>query len=232
MNHLIIGGTKGIGKGLVSYLNKEKANCVVYTGRSITLGLGRRCPGIDLEKKTTIKQFVKNFKKFNFSPHIICFNAGINIREDFERMTFESYNKIMNVNLRGHVFLTQEFIKNGIIKENQKLIYIGSVAGEYHGPKTVHYMLSKAGIISFTKFLAQKYAHRNILVNCICPGIIATNQTKSEFDSGAANDIINRTLVKRPGLIDDVISAYQFISDTKQQYLTGQSIRISGGAVL
>jgi 3-oxoacyl-[acyl-carrier protein] reductase len=175
---------------------------------------------------------IKEFAKKADSYDCIIFNAGINKREDFLEITEESYNEIMNINLKSYVFLVQELERKNKLSRNMRLIFISSVASEYYGPKTLHYMLSKIGINGFVKFLAQRYSDNDIYVNGISPGLIYTEQTKEEFDNGSASKLIDKTLLKRPGSIIDVLSTVEYLIDEKNRYLTGQIISLSGGAIL
>ena len=119
-------------------------------------------------------------------------------------------------------------IRNG----GGRIINISSVASQYHGPKTVHYAVSKAGLNSLTKVLARYGAPHNILINAVAPGLILTDQTKDEFESGDADPLIDMTLLKRPGCEQDVVTACLLVADNEQSYMTGQVISVSGGAFL
>ena len=163
---------------------------------------------------------------------ILVNNAGVNKRGWFMEIADEDWDMIMAVNLKGPFMCCQEvfplMIKNG----GGRIINISSVAGQYHGPKTVHYAVSKAGLNSLTKVLARYGAPHNILINAVAPGLILTDQTKEEFESGAAKPIIDMTLLKRPGTEQDVVLACLAVAESKQSYITGQVISVSGGAFL
>ena len=113
-----------------------------------------------------------------------------------------------------------------------RIINISSVAGQYHGPKTVHYAVSKAGLNSLTKVVARYGAEHNIMVNAVAPGIMLTEQTADELASPAGQKIVDMTLVKRPGQLRDVASTCVLLAADEQNYITGQVISVSGGAYL
>ncbi len=163
---------------------------------------------------------------------ILVNNAGINERCTFEEMTDDGWDRIMAVNLKGPFICSQEVFPHMIARGGGRIINISSVAGEYHGPKTVHYAVSKAGLNSLTKVVARYGAPHNILVNAVAPGIMLTDQTADELASPAGARIVEMTLLKRAGTLADVASASVFLASDEQNYMTGQVLSVSGGAVL
>ncbi|MFD2168144.1 SDR family NAD(P)-dependent oxidoreductase [Thalassotalea euphylliae] len=163
---------------------------------------------------------------------ILVNNAGINKRGWFDEVTDEDWDMIMGVNLKGPFICSQEVFQYMKASGGGRIINISSVAGQYHGPKTVHYAVSKAGLNSLTKVIARYGAEHNIHVNAIAPGIIRTDQTADEIDSPAGQKVIDMTLLKKEGQLSDVASAAVFLASDEQQYMTGQVIALSGGAIL
>jgi len=160
-------------------------------------------------------------------------NAGINCRQGMWEIDEATWDSILNTNLKHQFFFTRNMWELVLASDLRRIIFIASAAGEYHGPKTIHYAVSKAGIISLTKVLARYGAKDNVFVNAISPGLIETEQTRDEFASGAADAIIkNTTLLQRQGFPSDVVSALRFLTDEKQRYMTGQVLSVSGGAIL
>lgn len=163
---------------------------------------------------------------------ILVNNAGINKRGWFHEITDDDWDLILGVNLKGPFICCQEAFPHMTARGGGRIINISSVAGQYHGPKTVHYAVSKAGLNSLTKVLARYGAEHNILVNAVAPGIILTDQTREELASPAGQRIVDMTLLKRPGALTDVASTCVFLASEEQTYITGQVISVSGGAFL
>ena len=159
-------------------------------------------------------------------------NAGINNRCTFEELTDDDWDRVMAVNLKGPFICSQEAFPHLIARGGGRIVNISSVAGEYHGPKTVHYGVSKAGLNSLTKVVARYGAPHNILVNAVSPGIMRTDQTADELDSPAGARIVEMTLLKRAGTLPDVAATCVFLASDEQSYITGQVISVSGGAIL
>lgn len=239
---LITGGSRGIGSGLaidmakagytplITYKNdKESAKKTIKKIRNFSPD--SKAYKLDVAHRENIKEvlyrIIKDYKKLD----ILINNAGINQRCLFDEITDEDWDLMFETNLKGPFMLTQECFN--IMKRGSRIINISSVAGQYHGPKTVHYAVSKAALNSLTKSTARYGAEKGIYVNAIAPGLILTDQNREEFESGAADKIINETtLLKKPGNIIDVSSACLFLSDPMQNYMTGQVIALSGGAIL
>ena len=240
---LVTGASRGLGRTIaigfakegadvvVNYLNNEKA--AKETANEITK-IGRRAHLIqaDVTNRKDIQRMFKDAENHFNKIDILVNNAGINKRGWFEEITDEDWDAIMETNLKGPFVCSQEIFPIMIKNGGGRIINISSVASQYHGPKTVHYAVSKAGLNSLTKVLARYGAPHNIYINAVAPGLILTDQTREEFESGAAEAIINMTLLKRPGCEEDVVSACLTLAENSQNYMTGQIISVSGGAFL
>ena len=186
---------------------------------------------INLTKALDRKKITNHLNK-DSRIDILINNAGINEVTEFEKISEKGWDKIMNTNLKSTFFLTQSIFK--IMKKNKKgrIINISSGAALYHGPKTAHYAISKAGLISMTKLIARFGAPYNILCNAIAPGIVETSLTKNEIQGSGGKTYIDMTLLKRFGKISDIVSTVLFLASEKQNYITGDVINITGGASL
>ncbi|MGS0695598.1 SDR family NAD(P)-dependent oxidoreductase [Shewanella sp. 0m-4] len=180
------------------------------------------------EIKQLFEQAVSAFGKID----ILVNNAGINKRGWFDEVTDEAWDEIMGVNLKGPFICCQEVFPYMQAQQGGRIINISSVAGQYHGPKTVHYAVSKAGLNSLTKVIARYGAEHNILVNAVAPGIVRTDQTADEIDSPAGQKVIDMTLLKKAARMEDITSACVMLASDEQQYMTAQVLAVSGGAIL
>jgi 3-oxoacyl-[acyl-carrier protein] reductase len=185
----------------------------------------------DVTKRNDVKRlFDKTINKFG-SIDVLINNAGINKRGYFDEITDNDWDMIMDSNLKSVFICCQEVFKY-MKKSGGRIVNISSGAGQYHGPKTVHYAVSKAGVNSLTKVIARYGAKNNILVNAIAPGIIFTDQTKDEINSSAGKTYLEMTLLNRFGELKDVTTTCVFLASEDQNYITGQVISVSGGAYL
>ncbi len=239
---VITGGGRGIGRAIALRYAAEGADVVVNyrqdegaardTAAAIE-ALGRRAllARADVTQRAGIREmFAKAVAHFG-RLDILVNNAGINRVCFFEEITDQDWDDILGTNLKGPFICCQEAFTH-LKARGGRIINIASVAGQYHGPKTVHYAVSKAGLISLTAAVARYGAPHGILVNAVAPGIIETDLTRDELRGPGGQNVVALTLLKRPGQLDDVASACVFLASDEQNYMTGQVLSVAGGAVL
>lgn len=239
---VITGASRGIGREIALTFAREGADIVVNYLKEAEaaqdvaakiLELGRRALVVkaDVSLRTEVRELFRQASDFG-QIDILVNNAGVNKRGWFEEATDEDWDWIMGVNLKGPFICCQEVFPYMKSRQTGRIINISSAAGQYHGPKTVHYAVSKAGLNSLTKLVARYGAEHNILVNAVAPGILLTEQTADELSSSAGQQIVDLTLLKRPGQLMDVASTCVLLASEEQSYITGQIISVSGGAYL
>lgn len=240
---LITGASRGLGKAVALGFAQEGADILVNYVRDAAAAeataiairqLGRRAHVIqaDASHRNDIRRMYAEALKAFGRIDILVNNAGINKRGWFQEITDEDWDMILDTNLKGPFICCQEIFPHMIENGGGRIINMSSVASQYHGPKTVHYAVSKAGLNSLTRVLARYGAPHNILINAVAPGQILTDQTRDEFESGAVNPLLDMTLLKRGGTEDDVVQACVYLADPRQSYMTGQVLAVSGGAYL
>ena len=240
---LITGASRGLGKAVALGFAQEGADILVNYVRDAAAAeatatairqLGRRAYVIraDVAQRNDIRRMFAEAINALGRIDILVNNAGINKRGWFQEITDEDWDMILDTNLKGPFICSQEIFPHMIENGGGRIINMSSVASQYHGPKTVHYAVSKAGLNSLTRVLARYGAPHNILINAVAPGQILTDQTRDEFESGAVTPLLDMTLLKRGGSEDDVVQACLYLADPRQSYMTGQVLAVSGGAYL
>jgi 3-oxoacyl-[acyl-carrier protein] reductase len=241
---LVTGGTRGLGAAMSEFLLREgwlvyatyrrnRAEAQVFEEKNCRYGGRLLTVKCDIGEENESEVLRQEVEKQQGYLDLLVNNAGINLRQSIWDITNDSWDSVLDTNLKNQFFFTRRFW-DLIGKSNlRRVVFISSAAGEYHGPKTLHYAVSKAGLISMAKVFARYGVENEIHVNTIAPGLIETEQTRSEFASGAADEIIkSTTLLQRQGSVKDVVSGLKFLIDEDQRYMTGQVLSISGGAIL
>jgi 3-oxoacyl-[acyl-carrier protein] reductase len=135
---------------------------------------------------------------------------------------------VIDVNLTASFKLSRAAMKGMMKRRMGRIIYITSVVGTSGNPGQANYCASKAGLTGMAKSLAQEMASRNITVNCIAPGFIATDMTHALNDDQKARINTNIPL-GRMGTADEIAAGTVFLASDEAQYITGQTLHINGG---
>ncbi len=235
---LISGSSRGIGKSIAEKFASEGAKVIVTykdnykLAKSISEKLDdSMIVKLDISSKTSITNAIKNILKKHKRIDILVNNAGINKPTDFEKIKEKDWDAILNTNLKGPFLLSQQIFS--IMKKQNfgRIINISSVSGQYGGPRTIHYAVSKAGLISLGHCMSRYGAKYHITVNNISPGIIDTEMSKNVMKSKTGKDILDKVLLKRSGTPADVSNLAVFLASDESSYITGQTYNVNGGLI-
>ena len=183
---------------------------------------------LNLGDQSSIDAFTVALKADHDAPLILVNNAGMTQDNLAMRMKSAEWNAVINTNLNGVFHLTQSFIRGMMKAKFGRIINISSVVGRMGNPGQVNYAASKAGLEGFTRALGAELASRNITVNAIAPGFIATDMTDTlSADQQAA--MLERIPAGRLGQPKEVASLVRFLSSDAAGYITGEPIQINGG---
>jgi 3-oxoacyl-[acyl-carrier protein] reductase len=159
---------------------------------------------------------------------ILVNNAGVTDDDLFIRMKPEAWTRVLHTNLDSAFHITQEIVKKMLRARWGRVINISSVVGLMGNPGQVNYASSKAALIGFTKSLALEIGSRNITVNAIAPGYIATDMTEA-LPEEARTKLTERIALKRLGTTDDIAYSVVFLASEQASYITGTVLNVSGG---
>jgi 3-oxoacyl-[acyl-carrier protein] reductase len=239
---LVTGGSRGIGRGIVQALAAEGAR-VAFTFRSkqdeanaLAQELkdkGWTAVGIqaDAADPAAAQACVERVEKELGPIDILVNNAGIIRDRLFVQMEPAEWDEVLRTNLGG-VFHFCRAVAFGMVRRRRgRIINISSVAAEYVNPGQSNYAASKGAINSFTRALARELAGRNVTVNAIAPGFIATDMSAAVRSK--AGDLIEKMIpMKRLGQPEDIAKVALFLAGPDSAYLTGQVLTVDGGLSL
>lgn len=238
----ITGGTRGIGRQIAVTLAKEGYDIAVnYMTLSDEVEntkveiekAGVRCVTVcgDVSKFEDTENMVKEVMNEFGRIDVLVNNAGITKDMLIMRMKKEDFESVIDVNLVGTFNVTKNVIPYMMKQRNGRIINVSSVVGISGNAGQTNYSASKAGIIGFTKSLAKEVGSRNILVNAVAPGFIATRMTEVLKDE--VKEEISKTIpLKRMGTPQDVANVVKFLASDDSSYITGQVINIDGGMLM
>ncbi len=239
---VVTGAGRGIGRGIAFALAREGAMVVVnYNGskdraeevvRTIEEAGGKatavQCNISDFE---AAKEFFANVVKEYGKIDILVNNAGITKDNLMMKMSEEEFQSVIQTNLAG-TFHGVKFVTRPMMKQRQgRIINIASVSGVIGNMGQANYSASKAGVIGLTKAAAKELASRNITVNAVAPGFVATEMTDVLSDSVKEAAVATIPL-GRFGEVEDIAETVVFLASDKAKYITGQVICVDGGIAM
>ena len=233
---VITGGGRGIGKATAQLFTNEGATVVIaefdeVSGQSTANELGAHYIKTDISNEESVNALF-NFVSSKFGQlDILVNNAGILADSTLKKLDSDSFDAVINVNLRG-VYLCGRAAANIMIEQGSGVILNASSVVAHHGNfGQTNYVASKAGVIGITKVWARELGKDGIRVNAVAPGFIQTNMT-----AGMPEKVVNmmgeKVPLKRWGQPEDVASAYTFLASDEASYITGAVLNVDGGVVV
>jgi 3-oxoacyl-[acyl-carrier protein] reductase len=162
---------------------------------------------------------------------ILISNAGLTRDNLLLRMKDEEWSLVQQVNLEAYFRLSRAALKGMMKRRWGRILGITSVVGVTGNPGQANYAASKAGMIGFSKSLAQEVASRNVTVNCIAPGFIASPMTDALNEAQRAA-ILGRIPASRLGEGIDIAAACVYLASREAAYVTGQTLHVNGGMAM
>ncbi|CDH43379.1 MAG: 3-oxoacyl-ACP reductase FabG [Candidatus Competibacteraceae bacterium] len=235
---LVTGASRGIGQAIARELARWNATVIGTAttdagAEAITQDLHHReSKGrglrLDVTDPVAVDTAVKVVTQEFGAPTILINNAGITRDNLLLRMKEEEWLTILNTNLSS-VFRLSKAVLRGMMKAQRgRIVSITSVVGATGNPGQANYAAAKAGIIGFTKSLAREIGSRNITVNAVAPGLIATDMTR-ELPEAQRQALIGAIPLQRLGEVQDIAHAVAFLVSPAAAYITGETLHVNGG---
>lgn len=239
---VVTGAGRGIGRGIALAMAREGATVIVnYNGskeraEAVVAEIaesGGKAAAVqcDVSSFGQAKDFFDGVVKEYGRIDILVNNAGITRDNLIMKMSEEEFQSVIQTNLAG-TFNGIKFVTRPMMKQRRgRIINIASVSGVTGNVGQANYSASKAGVIGLTKAAAKELAARNITVNAVAPGFIATEMTDKLSD--AVKEEACKTIpLKEFGKVEDVAEAVVFLASDKARYITGQVLCVDGGIAM
>jgi gluconate 5-dehydrogenase len=237
---LVTGASGGIGSALAKGLagagarvalngRSEERLVAIATAIGDTGGVAASFPA-DLDDLAAVQALSEAVIAQYGRIDILVNCAGINRRQPISEVSPETYDQIMDTNLRSVYFLSQQVATNMVANGAGKVINIGSITTSIGLSGVSVYGLSKSALSQLTRSMAVEWAIHNIQVNCLCPGFIATELTMPLWtDPVRSQWILDRLPNKRAGRPADLVGMAIYLAAPASDYTTGETIYIDGG---
>lgn len=186
---------------------------------------------LDVTDSEQIEKVVDQINEDNQTPAILVNNAGITADNLLLRMDDEEWYKVIETNLNSVYKMSKICIRPMFKARWGRIISIGSVVGVSGNSGQVNYTAAKAGIIGFSRSLAQEIGSRGITVNVVAPGFIDTDMTAVLPDL-VKNEMLKRIPMRKLGQPDDIAEAVAFLASDSAKYITGETIHVNGGVYM
>lgn len=236
---LVTGASRGIGAAIADTLAQAGA-VVIGTATSETgaQAIGERLAQwngcgkvLNAAEAGTVEQLIADIEKEYGKLDILVNNAGITRDNLLMRMKDEEWDELMQTNLKS-VYRASKSVLRGMMKQRSgRIISIASVVGVMGNAGQANYAAAKAGLIGFSKSLAREVGSRGITVNCVAPGFIDTDMTRS-LPEDTRHQFTAQTALGRFGEAQDIADAVLFLASDKAAYITGQTIHVNGGMLM
>jgi len=238
---LVTGGARGIGKAICTKLAGAGARLAIVdvmlaaaeetAAEFRSQGIDAKAFAANVADSETVATMVKEVLAAFDQIDILVNNAGITRDNLLIRMKDDEWDAVLAVNLKGTFNCIKAVARPMMKARSGKIINIASVVGVMGNAGQANYSASKAGVIGLTKTAAKEFASRNINVNAVAPGYIATDMT-DKLSTEARDAFLNAIPLARAGTADDVAKVVLFLASDLADYVTGQTINIDGGLVM
>jgi 3-oxoacyl-[acyl-carrier protein] reductase len=235
---LVTGGSRGIGRGIAEALAGAGAE-VLLTSRTLESAeavaseirdSGGKARGVamDISDDGSVANTIEELIADCGTIRLLINNAGITRDGLLLRMKKEDWDDVLDTNLTGIYRVCRAVIPSMVRAKYGRIVNVTSVVAQAGNPGQANYVAAKAGCEGMTRSLARELASRNITVNCVAPGFIDTDMTRSLGDA-ARKKLLEQVPMKRLGQPEDIAAAVRFLVGPEAGYVTGTVMHVNGG---
>ena len=235
---LVTGASGGIGEAVAKSLHGQGATVVLHGTRAekleaLSAELGDRSHVVtaNLGDREAVAGVIDAAAEKAGPVSILVNNAGITRDNLAMRMKDEEWDQVLEVNLTASMILCRAALRNMMKARHGRIISISSIVGVTGNPGQTNYAASKAGMIGYSKSLAQEVASRGVTVNIVAPGFIETPMTDALSDA-QKDTLLGRVPAGRLGQVGEIAAAVTYLASDEAAYVTGASIHVNGGMAM
>lgn len=235
---LVTGASRGIGRAIAIELAQNGAIVAGVASnennaKNISLFFNElRLKGkgfaMDIADQDSIEKGFQKITETFGMPNILVNNAGITRDNLMLRMDFEEWNAVINTNLNSVFRLTRLCLRSMVKNRWGRIVNISSIVGFTGNAGQANYSAAKAGVIAFSKSLAQEVGSRNITVNVVAPGFVETDMT-AQLTTEQRERILSTIPMKRSSQPEEIARVVRFLISDDASYITGATIHVNGG---
>ncbi|MEK9799864.1 MAG: 3-oxoacyl-[acyl-carrier-protein] reductase [Alphaproteobacteria bacterium] len=235
---LVTGASGGIGEAVAKSLHGQGATVVLHGTRAekleaLSAELGDRSHVVtaNLGDREAVAGVIDAAAEKAGPVSILVNNAGITRDNLAMRMKDEEWDQVLEVNLTASMILCRAALRNMMKARHGRIISISSIVGVTGNPGQTNYAASKAGMIGYSKSLAQEVASRGVTVNIVAPGFIETPMTDALSDA-QKDTLLGRVPAGRLGQVGEIAAAVTYLASDEAAYVTGATIHVNGGMAM
>jgi 2-hydroxycyclohexanecarboxyl-CoA dehydrogenase len=242
---VVTGGGRGIGEAIASALAAAGSAVAVWdldgeraeaAAKALVAEHGGRAAGIrvDVADPASIDAAVDRTEAELGPIDILVNNAGIDVIGPFLESDPASWDRIIDVNLRGPITTCHRVVRDMVARGGGRVVNLGSDAGKVGSSGEAVYSATKGGVIAFTKTLAREVASSGVTVNCVCPGPTDTAllDQVAQVSQKLYDSLARAIPLKRVAQPSDIAPAVVFLAGDGAAYITGQALSVSGGLTM
>lgn len=237
---LVTGGSRGIGRAIslalaragatTALTYRERREAAEETVEQIRSAGGQALAlPLEVRDRASVRQCFATLDEAWSGLDILVNNAGMNRPANFDQIDDADWDDILAVNLKGPFMCIQAALPVLRRRGGGSIINIGSVSGQYGGPRTAHYAASKAGLISLGQVVARFGARDHIRCNTVAAGLIRSEMSGAGLQAPAVQKAADNILLGHLGTAEDVAQAVVFLASDASSYITAQTINVNGG---
>ncbi len=235
---MVTGASRGIGRAIAERLAADGFEIIGTATSDASLAQIEETLGpsgklklkfnLDVTDNDSIAALLDKLKDADLAPEILVNNAGITRDNLMLRMKDDEWADVIAANLNAVFSLSRGLLRSMVKARYGRIINITSVVGAAGNAGQANYAAAKAGVIGFTKSLAQEVANRNVTVNAVAPGFIDTDMTR-KLNEQQQQAVLGQIPMARMGQASEIASAGAFLASEEAAYITGETLHVNGG---